>query len=617
MAAAGDRTLTGDALFLDTASDSGLGKPTVSARPPSPPPQPSTNLVPPPANSQKPTTSVRKPREMKRGKAVRQKKDAARRGKQKKPAKFTPAAERRRPQTKQRRSSTVASKTPPASATGDTAAGPGKRPPGRPRKHPVVPVPEPPRSVPVVRQRAPDAAVKRRQFADVESSDSSDSDVIVTGYVAPRHVTTASCRAASADGRRRNEISAAVAMVAADSRKRNETAAAAAAVVVRSSQRGRTSVEQDTEPTPQQPVKRKRGRPRKNPLPPNPVAVGSSSTVAAVERQAATDDGGQGTIDRRRVTRALTAVQLQQEWNASRSAADSNSATPARNAPPLYLELSSSDSEQPPPCDVDRCQMTQRRRKRRRRRSIPSRSLELSFSSIEKDGDVSGGEGLRDRRQTSGRSRDRAAAAEMTSTPRYDRSTSTRDSTLRSRWINVDHRATDTTTTTTTAVVHRDFDGRQPASSANRVLQSNVDRTPIEPRQSPGLAAVHHSRRGRRRRPSENEDPDWRRCGVAKQTRRQSRGPPSAPTGSTMPVTTSSYSGGGGYDSPTYDDAELDVLLELQRRLASTTDGSVLRQVVEIIEKSGRYHVEDATFDFDLCSLDRGTIAKLRRCLAV
>ena len=66
-----------------------------------------------------------------------------------------------------------------------------------------------------------------------------------------------------------------------------------------------------------------------------------------------------------------------------------------------------------------------------------------------------------------------------------------------------------------------------------------------------------------------------------------------------------------------YDEAELDVLVELQRRLASTSDGHVLRQVVEIIEASGRYHVEDATFDFDLCSLDRVTIAKLRRCLAV
>jgi len=66
-----------------------------------------------------------------------------------------------------------------------------------------------------------------------------------------------------------------------------------------------------------------------------------------------------------------------------------------------------------------------------------------------------------------------------------------------------------------------------------------------------------------------------------------------------------------------YDDRELDVLVELQRRLASTGDGGVLRRVVEIIEASGRYHVEDATFDFDLCSLDRDTIARLRRCLAV
>jgi len=73
----------------------------------------------------------------------------------------------------------------------------------------------------------------------------------------------------------------------------------------------------------------------------------------------------------------------------------------------------------------------------------------------------------------------------------------------------------------------------------------------------------------------------------------------------------------GGDDPLAYDDSELDILVELQRRLASTTDGHVLRQVVEVIEASGRYQVEDATFDFDLCSLDRGTINKLRRCLGV
>jgi len=102
-----------------------------------------------------------------------------------------------------------------------------------------------------------------------------------------------------------------------------------------------------------------------------------------------------------------------------------------------------------------------------------------------------------------------------------------------------------------------------------------------------------------------------------KPPRKQSRGdhgPASTSSGSATPVTTSHI---GGNDPPAYDEAELDILVELQRRLAATSDGHVLRQVVEIIEASGRYHVEDATFDFDLCSLDRRTITELRRCLGV
>lgn len=298
--------------------------------------------------------------------------------------------------------------------------------------------------------------------------------------------------------------------------------------------------------------------------------------------------------ERRRVTRALTAVQQQQAWDTSRSAAD----TPARYTAPLYYELSSStDNEEPPP-NVDKRAPNNSQRKRRRRRSIPSRSLELSFSSIEKD-DVSGGEGAC--QPTSGRSRDREscrASKEMTSTPRFVRATTARDSSLRSRWINVEHRPTPEMTTA--AAVHREVDGHTTSS------QSSVTRADVEARQSPESLTLQGRKRRRRRRSSDNEDPDWRRY-PAKPARRLS---PSASTSSrTCPATS--------YEPAGYDDCELDVLVELQRRLASTTDGHVLRRVVEIIEASGRYHVEDATFDFDLCSLDRGTITQLRHCLAV
>jgi len=61
---------------------------------------------------------------------------------------------------------------------------------------------------------------------------------------------------------------------------------------------------------------------------------------------------------------------------------------------------------------------------------------------------------------------------------------------------------------------------------------------------------------------------------------------------------------------------EMKTLMELQTRLATMNDVSLLRKVVQLIQKSGKYCLEDATFDFDLCILDRETIEQLRECLA-
>lgn len=608
VAAAGDRTLTGDALLVDTASDSGLARFAVipHAPPPLPVSRPATNLTadqPAPAASQGPSTSGGITPAVKRAKVGRRKDSVFQRGRRQ-PVKFIPAADRRPPPVKPRRSRSSTVSSTPSQAPAPVRAVDGsvtvKRPRGRPRKHPVVSVPVPARSIPAGKKAASNVAAARQQLTDVEG-DSSDSDVIVTAYIAPRNTTSGL--------REPTRGTPALAGV----QKRNETTG-----TTNRGQNQRRINQQTVNTEVTQPVKRKRGRPRKYPLPTNATAAvnsssGRHSSSAAVERPAAVDRR-RVTSERRRVTRALTATQLQNEWNATRLTAAESSTTPARNTPPLYYELSSSDNEEPAPdfrSDVDR-RPNNFRRKRKRRQSIPSRSLELSFSSIEKD-DVSGGEGAYN--LTSGQSCDRESyrAAEMTSTPRYDRSLSTRDSTLRSRWINVEQRAMEMTTT---AVVHRDADGK---SSSTTIHQGNTTRSAAAvtaASQCSGSAVVHRRRR-RRGRSSDNEDPDWRRY-PTKPARRPSRndlGPASTSTGPTSPVMTSHS--GSNNEPPMYDEAELDVLVELQRRLASTSDGHVLRQVVEIIEASGRYHVEDATFDFDLCSLDRTTIAKLRRCLGV
>lgn len=40
-----------------------------------------------------------------------------------------------------------------------------------------------------------------------------------------------------------------------------------------------------------------------------------------------------------------------------------------------------------------------------------------------------------------------------------------------------------------------------------------------------------------------------------------------------------------------------------------------LLQIVNLIEETGHFHITNTTFDFDLCSLDRGTVRKLQSYL--
>lgn len=118
--------------------------------------------------------------------------------------------------------------------------------------------------------------------------------------------------------------------------------------------------------------------------------------------------------------------------------------------------------------------------------------------------------------------------------------------------------------------------------------------------QQPATAAVRPSKhRGRRRRSAtRRDDVDCRRDEVL-----PIAGQSTTTTAAAAPVV------------PTATDFE--TLVELQRRLAATTDSVVLKRVVEIIEQSGCYQLEKGTFDFDLCRLDTETVRKLRRCLHV
>ncbi len=56
-------------------------------------------------------------------------------------------------------------------------------------------------------------------------------------------------------------------------------------------------------------------------------------------------------------------------------------------------------------------------------------------------------------------------------------------------------------------------------------------------------------------------------------------------------------------------------VLQLQQRLMTASDNSLLCRVVELIEETGQYKIDDNMFNFDLCNLDRHTVQKLQTCL--
>ncbi|XP_020382880.2 protein AF-9 isoform X2 [Rhincodon typus] len=61
--------------------------------------------------------------------------------------------------------------------------------------------------------------------------------------------------------------------------------------------------------------------------------------------------------------------------------------------------------------------------------------------------------------------------------------------------------------------------------------------------------------------------------------------------------------------------AYLDELVELHRRLMTLRERHILQQIVNLIEETGHFHITNTTFDFDLCSLDKTTVRKLQSYL--
>ncbi|XP_071795335.1 uncharacterized protein [Asterias amurensis] len=56
-------------------------------------------------------------------------------------------------------------------------------------------------------------------------------------------------------------------------------------------------------------------------------------------------------------------------------------------------------------------------------------------------------------------------------------------------------------------------------------------------------------------------------------------------------------------------------LISLHQKLSSLQNRDQLQRVVDLIEETGLFQVTDATFDFDLCSLDQTTLTKLQDCV--
>ena len=60
----------------------------------------------------------------------------------------------------------------------------------------------------------------------------------------------------------------------------------------------------------------------------------------------------------------------------------------------------------------------------------------------------------------------------------------------------------------------------------------------------------------------------------------------------------------------------LSQLVELQQKIANLNDKKEIQRIVNVVESSGSYQISSSTFDFDLCSLDSGTIRRIQQCLS-
>lgn len=57
-------------------------------------------------------------------------------------------------------------------------------------------------------------------------------------------------------------------------------------------------------------------------------------------------------------------------------------------------------------------------------------------------------------------------------------------------------------------------------------------------------------------------------------------------------------------------------LKDLQQKIMTLQDNQELQRVVQVIAETGQYEITKKTFDFDLCALDRRTVARLQQFFA-
>ena len=58
-------------------------------------------------------------------------------------------------------------------------------------------------------------------------------------------------------------------------------------------------------------------------------------------------------------------------------------------------------------------------------------------------------------------------------------------------------------------------------------------------------------------------------------------------------------------------------LYQLYDQITNCEDSEFLQKVVDVIESTGLYTLEEKTFEFDLCRLDKTTLQQLQKCLGI